>query len=109
MSTAAPSFSVKRRLRLAGLSLALLFCLDQLRAPESQISARLMLAGIHAYQRHLSPRVAAMGTRCRFQPTCSHYGEGAIRKHGALLGGMRAAWRILRCGPWTPAGTVDPP
>ena len=24
-------------------------------------------------------------------------------------GALRGAWRILRCGPWTPAGTVDPP
>ncbi len=105
----APSTTTKRRLRLAGLSLALLFSLEQLRPPERQVSARVLLAGIHAYQHHLSSKVAALGTRCRFTPTCSHYGEGAIRRDGALIGSLRAAWRILRCGPWTPAGTHDPP
>ncbi|MEM7353924.1 MAG: membrane protein insertion efficiency factor YidD [Acidobacteriota bacterium] len=51
----------------------------------------------------------AAGVRCRFQPTCSHYAEGSIRKHGAWRGTGLAAWRILRCGPWTEIGTVDPP
>ena len=27
----------------------------------------------------------------------------------ALYGSLRARWRVMRCGPWTPAGTVDPP
>ena len=26
-----------------------------------------------------------------------------------LLGSLRAGWRILRCGPWTPRGTRDLP
>lgn len=109
MSTAESSPTTKRRLRLAGLLVVLLFSLEQLRPPDKQLSAKMILAGIHAYQRHLSPKVAALGTRCRFTPTCSRFGEGAIRKDGALVGGLRAAWRILRCGPWSPAGTVDPP
>ena len=53
--------------------------------------------------------MGSLGVRCRFQPTCSHYGEGAIRKYGAWKGSWLALWRIVRCGPWTPAGTVDPP
>lgn len=109
MSTAEPSTTIKRRVRLAGLLLVLLFSLEQFRPAEKQLSARVLLAGIHVYQRNLSPKVAALGTRCRFTPTCSHYGEGAIRRDGALIGSLRAAWRILRCGPWTPAGTIDPP
>jgi putative component of membrane protein insertase Oxa1/YidC/SpoIIIJ protein YidD len=32
-----------------------------------------------------------------------------IRRDGALVGSARAGWRVLRCGPWTPAGTPDPP
>jgi uncharacterized protein len=47
--------------------------------------------------------------RCRFEPSCSRYAEGAIRKDGALVGAARATWRVLRCGPWTEAGTYDPP
>jgi putative component of membrane protein insertase Oxa1/YidC/SpoIIIJ protein YidD len=50
-----------------------------------------------------------LGVGCRFTPTCSRYAEGAVRRDGALVGTARAVWRIARCGPWTPAGTHDPP
>ena len=77
--------------------------------PRDQLSARFLLGGIHLYQATLSPRMGALGVHCRFKPTCSHYGEGAIRKYGAWTGSWKTLWRIARCGPWTPAGTVDPP
>lgn len=93
----------------AALALLLLGAVDLARPPSEQLSARALLAGIHLYQRTLSPWLGAFGVRCRFTPTCSHYAEGAIRKDGALVGSLRATWRILRCGPWTPAGTVDEP
>lgn len=99
----------RRRLLIATGLLLALFGLDLLRAPERQLSARALLGAIDLYQATLSPRLPGLGVRCRFEPTCSRYAEGAIRKHGALLGGLRAAARIGRCGPWTPAGTVDPP
>jgi putative membrane protein insertion efficiency factor len=83
--------------------------LDLARPPPSQASARLLIGGIHLYQAALSPRLGALGVQCRFRPTCSHYAEGAIARHGALSGSLRAAWRIARCGPWTRAGTYDPP
>jgi putative membrane protein insertion efficiency factor len=89
---------------VAGLALA-----DVARAPADQLSARLLIAAIDGYQATLSPRLGAMGVRCRFQPSCSRFTEGAIAKDGALVGVARGAWRILRCGPWTPVGTVDPP
>ncbi len=98
--------------RLVWVVLAALVALlgaDLARPPAAQLSARAMLATIDLYQRTLSPRFAAAGARCRFEPTCSHYGEAVIRRHGALAGSLKTAWRILRCGPWTPAGTVDPP
>ena len=47
------------------------------------------------------------GARCRFVPSCSHYGEEAIRRHGVVVGGVLTAWRLLRCGGWT-AGGCDP-
>jgi len=101
----------RRRLKawIVALGLLLALGLDLSRAPRDQISARFLLGGIHLYQATLSPRMGSLGVRCRFQPTCSHYGEGAIRKYGAWKGSWLALWRILRCGPWTPAGTVDPP
>ena len=99
---------IPRRIRLALLVAALLLALDLARAPDRQWSARVVLASIDLYQATLSPRMPSLGVHCRFTPTCSHYGEAAIREDGALVGGLRAAWRILRCGPWTPAGTHDP-
>lgn len=99
----------RRRLLLVLLPLLLLLALDLARPPADQLSARALLGGIHLYQRILSPWMPALGVRCRFTPTCSHYAEGAIEKYGALVGSLKAAGRVLRCGPWTPAGTVDPP
>lgn len=101
--------SPRRRLAWAVLVTALLLAVDLARPPADQLSARALLAGVHLYQATLSPWMPALGVSCRFRPTCSRYAEGAIAKHGALVGSARAAWRVLRCGPWTEAGTVDPP
>jgi uncharacterized protein len=99
----------RRRLLAVALALGLVFALDLARPPARQLSARGLIAAIHLYQATLSPRLGAAGVRCRFKPSCSHFAEGAIRKDGALVGSARTAWRILRCGPWSPAGTYDPP
>jgi len=82
---------------------------DNLRSPERQWSARALLAVIDLYQATASPVISAAGVNCRFEPSCSRYAEGAIHKHGAAGGVTRTAVRLARCGPWTPAGTVDPP
>jgi uncharacterized protein len=94
---------------IAAALLLLVLGLDLARAPREQLTARFLLGSIHLYQAVLSPRMGALGVRCRFKPTCSHYGEEAIRKYGAWTGSWKTAWRVLRCGPWTPAGTVDYP
>ena len=77
--------------------------------PERQLTARAALAGIHVYQATLSRAFAASGVACRFSPTCSHYAEACVRRYGVVRGGGLALRRMLRCGPWTPSGTVDPP
>jgi hypothetical protein len=63
-----------------------------------------MLALIGLYQLTLS---AWLGGQCRFFPSCSHYAQEAIRVHGALRGSALAAWRVLRCGPFS-GGGFDP-
>ena len=43
--------------------------------------------------------------RCKYYPSCSTYALTAIKRHGAK-GVVMAAWRILRCNPWS-LGGVD--
>ena len=82
---------------------------DVTRPPARQASVRLAVAGIHLYQRAVSPVAARAGAVCRFTPTCSRYAEAVIARDGIIRGGWLTAKRIVRCGPWTPAGTHDPP
>jgi uncharacterized protein len=70
---------------------------------------RMAIRGIRGYQQYLSPYVGRFGVRCRFQPSCSHYALASITSHGLMRGGWRSAVRIVRCGPWTPVGTIDLP
>lgn len=101
--------SRRRKATIAALVLLLLLAADLSRPASAQVSARVLIGAIDVYQATFSALNRKAGVRCRFKPTCSHYAEGTIKKHGALQGTGKAAWRILRCGPWTPAGTVDPP
>jgi uncharacterized protein len=64
----------------------------------------VLLAAVGAYSRFLS---GWLGGQCRFAPTCSHYAEVAIRRHGAARGSMMAVWRVLRCNPYGRGG-LDP-
>jgi putative membrane protein insertion efficiency factor len=68
--------------------------------------ARLFMVLIRAYQRFISP---LLGPKCRFHPTCSHYGYECLRLHGALKGSYLTARRILRCHPFHPGGYDPPP
>ena len=62
---------------------------------------RAVIGLIHLY-RKLRPR-ATRGC-CKYIPTCSQYGEEAVERYGALLGGVLALWRILRCNPFSRGG-----
>jgi len=64
----------------------------------------ILIAMIRFYQKFLSP---LKHTRCPYTPTCSQYAIEAIEKHGVLKGGLLAAWRILRCNPFSKGG-YDP-
>ena len=65
----------------------------------------LILGMIRVYQVTLSPLI---GDACRFEPSCSRYMVGALKKYGLVRGLMRGTWRVLRCHPWNPGG-YDPP
>jgi uncharacterized protein len=83
--------------------------LDASRSPERQWTGKASIVVIHVYQRIGSPVVAQAGFRCRFSPSCSHYGVMAIEKYGFARGGWLTARRIARCRPGTAMGTVDYP
>ena len=51
--------------------------------------------------------VRIVSRRYRFYITCSCYGLEAVQKYGAIKGGALAAWRILRCNPFSKGG-YDP-
>jgi putative membrane protein insertion efficiency factor len=69
---------------------------------------RLLLVVLAFYKRWLSPAVHAVsGGQCKFLPTCSEYAAMAITVHGPLRGCALAAWRLLRCHPFSPGG-LDP-
>jgi uncharacterized protein len=61
-------------------------------------------APIVVYQKLISP---ALPRRCKYEPTCSRYAVEAIRSFGVLKGSVLAAWRLLRCNPWSYGG-YDP-
>lgn len=99
----------RRKILIVLVVLGVLLVVDLLQAPQRQLSAAVLLVGIDLYQATLSRSLATAGVRCRFEPSCSHYAEAVIRRDGALVGSLRTMGRLLRCGPWTEAGTVDPP
>ena len=100
---------MKKRVFAAIAIVLIAIALDLRRPPSDQLSTRAAVGAIHVYQATLSPLYERLGARCRFTPTCSHYGEAVVEKFGVVRGGWLAAKRIIRCGPWTAAGTVDPP
>ena len=64
----------------------------------------LVIGPVRAYQRWISP---AIPRRCKYHPTCSEYAVQAVQRYGILRGTVLAAWRILRCNPFSHGG-YDP-
>ncbi len=60
-----------------------------------------VLGAIGLYRITLSGR---FGDRCKYHPSCSAYADKAIRTHGVLKGSLFAAWRLLRCNPFSDGG-----
>ena len=66
---------------------------------------RFLLFLIRFYRRELSRRKRKPS--CRYIPSCSEYAVTAIERYGAWKGGRMAAWRLLRCNPFSKGG-YDP-
>jgi putative component of membrane protein insertase Oxa1/YidC/SpoIIIJ protein YidD len=105
----APPRSLRRRALLAAAVVAALCVLDWSRAPARQITTALELGALRRYQAWISPWLHKGGVRCRFTPSCSRYAAAVLERDGFVGGNLRAVGRLARCGPWTSAGTVDPP
>jgi putative membrane protein insertion efficiency factor len=70
----------------------------------SRFARRVLLAPIVLYQRFISP---GLPRRCKYEPTCSRYAIRAVNEYGILRGLVLAAWRLVRCNPWSHGG-FDP-
>ena len=62
------------------------------------------LLPLHLYRRVISPLIRP---HCRYSPSCSQYALDAVREYGVIRGVVLAAWRVMRCNPWSHGG-VDP-
>ena len=65
---------------------------------------KILILLIRFYKAAISPH---MQKHCKYEPTCSCYGLQAVEKYGAIKGSALAAWRILRCNPFSKGG-YDP-
>jgi uncharacterized protein len=65
---------------------------------------RAAIWAIWLYQRAVSPYLPSA---CRYAPTCSHYSQEAIQKHGLFKGSWLGLKRLVRCQPWGGQG-YDP-
>jgi putative membrane protein insertion efficiency factor len=70
----------------------------------STLAQRVALAPVRLYRRVLSP---ALPSRCKYYPSCSAYAVEAVESYGILRGFVLAAWRLLRCNPFSHGG-YDP-
>ena len=64
----------------------------------------LGVAVVWAYRAVLSVFPGAGGCSCKYHPSCSQYALDAYKEFGLFKGTVLAAWRLLRCNPWSRGG-----
>ncbi|OGY43648.1 MAG: membrane protein insertion efficiency factor YidD [Candidatus Buchananbacteria bacterium RIFCSPLOWO2_01_FULL_39_33] len=69
----------------------------------------LVLKLIRIYQKTLSfdhglVKIFFPNGYCKYRPTCSQYAYQSVEKYGIIKGGLIAAWRVLRCNPFSGGG-----
>ncbi|ABM39404.1 membrane protein insertion efficiency factor YidD [Polaromonas naphthalenivorans] len=67
-----------------------------------------LIGVVNGYRLLISP---ALGSNCRFEPSCSAYSLLALSRHGAVTGSYLTLRRLVRCQPWCEGGhdPVPPP
>jgi putative membrane protein insertion efficiency factor len=68
------------------------------------IAKKSVIYLLGAYKWAVSPMLPMS---CRYLPTCSEYAIEAVDRYGVLRGGLKGAWRLLRCHPFVKGG-YDP-
>lgn len=71
------------------------------RARLRKLVALPFLLPVFAYRKLVSPFIAP---RCRYYPTCSSYAVDALKEYGPIRGSILAAWRVMRCNPFSDGG-----
>jgi putative membrane protein insertion efficiency factor len=70
----------------------------------SRLPQKILVTLVKAYRLLLSP---ALGSSCRFEPSCSAYSLQALQQLGAVKGSYLTLYRLARCHPWCNGG-YDP-
>jgi len=63
------------------------------------------IAAVWLYRLTLRPFLGP--GQCKYHPSCSQYAIDAYKEFGLFKGTVLAAWRLLRCNPWSHGG-YDP-
>ena len=72
--------------------------------PILRVLRELVLLPLLAYRKLISP---ALPPRCKYYPSCSTYGVQAVRELGVIRGSIVAAWRVVRCNPFSHGGVDE--
>jgi uncharacterized protein len=69
---------------------------------EASVVRYVGVAAVWAYRFTLAPFLGV--GQCKYHPSCSQYAIDAFREFGLFKGTVLAAWRLLRCNPWSRGG-----
>ena len=78
--------------------------MKQIAASLLRMPQGVLIGLVKGYRLLLSP---ALGSACRFEPSCSAYSLQALQQHGAAVGSYLTLRRLARCHPWCDGG-MDP-